>query len=158
MALCANQTHFANWSNAQNASDAHARWQLCVSRNYYNVILSEYRTKEITSALLGLITVCDRKKKKEKKPECRSDRISQDRILEAACISAYIIKNKSTGTGVSRIQCKIIHEGLWPIRFCDLIRIFLEFGLAGRGPAVFVSQNLMSQNLVEHRQTPNVPF
>lgn len=98
------------------------------------------------------------KKRREKKPECRSDRISQDRILEAACISAYIIKNKSTGTGVSRIQCKIIHEGLWPIRFCDLIRIFLEFGLAGRGPAVFVSQNLMSQNLVEHRQTPNVPF
>lgn len=80
MALCANQTHFANRSNAQNASDAHARWQLCVSRNYYNVILSEYRTKEITSALLGLITVCDRKKKKGKKAgmQIRSDQPGQD--------------------------------------------------------------------------------
>lgn len=50
----------------QNATDAHARWQLCVSRNYSNVILSEYRTKEITSALLGLITVCDRRKEKNR--------------------------------------------------------------------------------------------
>lgn len=61
------------------------RWRLCVY-----VIPSEYRTKEITSALLGLITACDRK---------NTDYIGSARTEhEAVYVSACIIHNKSRGT------------------------------------------------------------
>lgn len=63
-ALCADRTHFAKSSNATECHRRPCGVAAVRHRNYSNVILSEYRTKEITSALLGLITVCGRSKEK----------------------------------------------------------------------------------------------
>lgn len=71
----------------QGGSCVSAMWKC----HYYNVILSEYRTKEITYALLGLITVqCVT----AEQPEYRS---AQTRGEDSACTLDDIIISTCTG-------------------------------------------------------------
>lgn len=77
------------WIRAVSSKSFHAqnvigtKWQLVVRRRFYCVIPSEYRTKEITSALLCLIT-----DQGGEIPGNRSDRIgSEGTQMKAAFIS-----------------------------------------------------------------------